>query len=78
MHDDGSHNDFWIIHRFRREKHRNAPVFQNQFISTYALSSTVLPIAQRIKVPIIILNVQPVPAIHYAALNGLGDKGKMC
>jgi L-arabinose isomerase len=47
------------------------------FISTYALSSTVLPIAQRIGVPIIILNVQPVPAIDYATLNALKDKGKM-
>ncbi|MDR3095232.1 MAG: L-fucose/L-arabinose isomerase family protein [Bacteroidales bacterium] len=47
------------------------------FISTYALSSTVLPVAQRINVPIIILNVQPVPAIDYAALNALKDKGKM-
>jgi L-arabinose isomerase len=47
------------------------------FISTYALSSTVLPIAQRVGVPIIILNVQPVSAIDYAALNALKDKGKM-
>ncbi|KAA6332444.1 L-arabinose isomerase [termite gut metagenome] len=47
------------------------------FISTYALSSTVLPIAQRIGVPVIILNVQPVPAIDYAVLNALKDKGKM-
>lgn len=47
------------------------------FISTYALSSTVLPVAQQLNVPIIILNVQPVPAINYAALNALKDKGKM-
>lgn len=47
------------------------------FISTYALSSTVLPIAQRLKVPVILLNVQPVPAIDYAYINGLGDRGKM-
>jgi L-arabinose isomerase len=29
------------------------------FISTYALSSTVLPVVQRLRVPVIILNVQP-------------------
>ena len=33
------------------------------FISTYALSSTILPIAQRIKIPVILLNIQPVAAI---------------
>ena len=32
------------------------------FISTYALSSTVLPIAQRVKVPVVLLNMQPTPA----------------
>ena len=47
------------------------------YISTYALSSTVLPVIQRLNVPVIILNVQPVPAINYAALNALGDRGKM-
>ena len=47
------------------------------FISTYALSSTVLPVVQRLRVPVIILNVQPVAAIDYAALNALGDRGKM-
>jgi len=47
------------------------------YISTYALSSTVLPIAQEVRVPIIVLNVQPVPAIDYEAFNALGDRGKM-
>ena len=47
------------------------------FISTYALSSTILPIAQRIKAPVILLNVQPVPAIDYNYINGLNDRGKM-
>ena len=35
------------------------------FISTYALSSTILPIAQRIKIPVILLNIQPVATINY-------------
>lgn len=47
------------------------------FISTYALSSTVLPLAQRLKVPVILLNIQPVAAIDYDYINGLGDRGKM-
>lgn len=47
------------------------------FISTYALSSTVLPIAQRTKVPVLLLNIQPVAAIDYDYINGLGDRGKM-
>ncbi|MFC2097668.1 arabinose isomerase [Bacteroidota bacterium] len=47
------------------------------YISTYALSSTVLPVAQKLKVPVIILNLQPVPQLDYEAFNKLGDRGKM-
>ncbi len=47
------------------------------YVSTYALSSTVLPVAQKLKVPVIILNLQPVPQLDYKAFNSLGDKGKM-
>ncbi len=47
------------------------------FISTYALSSTVLPVVQRLGVPVVILNLQPVPAIDYDYINGLGDRGIM-
>ena len=47
------------------------------YISTYALSSTVLPVAQKVKVPIIILNLQPVPQLNYEAFNQLNDRGKM-
>lgn len=47
------------------------------YVSTYALSSTVLPVAQKVKVPIIILNLQPVPQLDYEAFNALGDRGKM-
>lgn len=47
------------------------------YVSTYALSSTVLPVAQRTKAPVIILNLQPVPAIDYASFNKLGDMGRM-
>ena len=47
------------------------------YISTYALSSTVLPVAQKVKVPIILLNLQPVAAIDYATFNQLNDRGRM-
>ncbi|HCC86013.1 MAG TPA: arabinose isomerase [Porphyromonadaceae bacterium] len=47
------------------------------YISTYALSSTVLPIAQKVKVPIVLLNLQPVPQLDYEKFNALNDRGKM-
>lgn len=47
------------------------------YISTYALSSTVLPLVQRLKVPVLLLNIQPTPCIDYDYLNGLGDRGLM-
>jgi L-arabinose isomerase len=47
------------------------------YISTYALSHTVLPVAQATKVPIIVLNLQPVPAIDYQKFNSIGDRGVM-
>jgi len=47
------------------------------FISTYALSDTVLPVAQKTQVPIIVLNLQPVSSIDYEAFNAIGDRGVM-
>jgi len=47
------------------------------FISTYALSSTVLPLAQQLAVPIILLNIQPTAAIDYRNLDSMEDRGKM-
>jgi len=47
------------------------------YVSTYALSSTVLPVAQKLKVPVIILNLQPVAELDYDTFNKLGDRGKM-
>ena len=46
-------------------------------VTTYALSSTVLPVVQRARVPVIILNLQPATAIDYAAFNALGDRTQM-
>ncbi len=47
------------------------------YISTYALSSTVLPVAQKLKIPVVVLNLQPVPQMDYEKFNKLGDSGKM-
>jgi L-arabinose isomerase len=47
------------------------------FISTYALSHTVLPVAQRVRVPVIVLNLQPVAALDYERFNAIGDRGVM-
>jgi L-arabinose isomerase len=47
------------------------------YVSTYALSSTVLPVAQSLKVPVIILNLQPVARLDYDEFNRLGDRGRM-
>jgi L-arabinose isomerase len=47
------------------------------YITTYALSSTVLPVVRRAKVPVIILNLQPASAIDYASFNALGNRTAM-
>ncbi len=46
-------------------------------VTTYALSSTVLPVVRRAKVPVIILNLAPGAAIDYAAFNRLPDRTAM-
>jgi L-arabinose isomerase len=46
-------------------------------VTTYALSSTVLPAVRRAKVPVVILNLAPAPAIDYASFNTLGDRTRM-
>lgn len=47
------------------------------YISTYALSSTVLPVAQKCGAPIVVLNLQPTQQLDYQAFAKLGDRGKM-
>jgi L-arabinose isomerase len=46
-------------------------------VATYALSSTVLPVVRRAKVPVVILNLAPGAAIDYAAFNRMRDRGEM-
>ncbi len=47
------------------------------YVTTYALSSTVLPVVRRAGVPVIILNLQPTQTLDYASFNALGDRTKM-
>lgn len=47
------------------------------YVSTYALSSTVLPVVQRAKVPVIILNLAPEASIDYENFNALSDRTQM-
>jgi L-arabinose isomerase len=46
-------------------------------VTTYALSSTVLPVVQRAKVPVIILNLSPAAAINYRSFNRMGNRTAM-
>jgi L-arabinose isomerase len=46
-------------------------------VTTYALSSTVLPVVRRARAPVIILNLSPGMAIDYAKFNVMSDRGKM-
>ncbi len=60
-------------HRFRRED--VDIIFLH--VTTYALSSTVLPVVRRAKVPVIILNLAPEAAIDYESFNQMGDRTTM-
>jgi len=46
-------------------------------VTTYALSSTVLPVVRQAKVPVIVLNLSPGGAIDYKAFNAMADRGRM-
>lgn len=47
------------------------------YVSTYALSSTVLPVVKAARVPVVVLNLQPVPQLDYERFNALADRGVM-
>lgn len=47
------------------------------YVSTYALSATVLPVVQRAGVPVVVLNLQPVGRLDYAAFNALPSREAM-
>jgi L-arabinose isomerase len=46
-------------------------------VTTYALSATVLPVVQRARVPVVVLNLQPDAAIDYDSFNRMGDRTAM-
>lgn len=60
-------------HEFRRQE--VGLIFLHA--TTYALSSTVLPLVRKAGVPVIVLNLSPEAAIDYATFNQLGDRTKM-
>jgi L-arabinose isomerase len=47
------------------------------YVTTYALSATVLPVILRAKVPVILLNLQPAPAIEYGKFNKMASRTEM-
>ncbi|MET0394954.1 MAG: arabinose isomerase, partial [Chitinophagaceae bacterium] len=47
------------------------------YVTTYALSATVLPVVQRAKVPVVILNLSPGPGIDYRSFNAMTDRTAM-
>lgn len=47
------------------------------YATTYALSSTVLPVVQRAQVPVIILNLSPEASIDYESFNKMSDRTRM-
>ncbi len=47
------------------------------YVTTYALSSTILPVVRRAKVPVIVLNFAPAAAINYTEFNRLGNRTRM-
>ncbi len=67
---DNSEKAFEAGHQFRRED--VDIIFL--YATTYALSSTVLPVAQLAKVPFIILNLSPEASIDYNAFNQMQDR----
>lgn len=46
-------------------------------VTTYAVSSTVLPVVRRAGVPVIVLNLQPTASIDLKKFNSLGSRTKM-
>ena len=47
------------------------------YVTTYALSATVLPVVRLAKVPVVVLNLSPEAAIDYKSFNKLKDRTRM-
>ncbi len=67
-----------------QKAHQAADLFASQqveiiflYISTYALSSTVLPVVHKTKAPVVVLNLQPVARLDYDRFNALPSREEM-
>lgn len=47
------------------------------YVTTYALSATVLPVVRRARVPVVVLNLVPDSSLDFAAFNQLKNRTKM-
>jgi L-arabinose isomerase len=70
---DTPEKSLWAGHEFRKAD--VDLIFL--YVTTYALSSTVLPAVRRAKVPVVILNLSPTSAIDYERFNRLGERTEM-
>lgn len=70
---DNPEKAFEAGHRFRKSDANLIFLYS----TTYAFSSTVLPVVQRAKLPVIILNLSPEKSIDYTYFNSLKDKTTM-
>ena len=70
---DSSERAAAVAHQVRREDIDILVIY----VTTYALSATVLPIVRRAKVPVLVLNLQPTAALDYATFNKLPNRTSM-
>ncbi len=70
---DGSERSAEVAHQVRREDIDLLVIY----VTTYALSATVLPIVRRAKVPVLVLNLQPTAALDYERFNALPNRTTM-
>lgn len=70
---DSSERAAEVAHQVRREDIDLLVLY----VTTYALSATVLPIVRRARVPVLVLNLQPSAALDYANFNALPDRTAM-
>jgi L-arabinose isomerase len=70
---DSMEKSIGVAHRCREEDIDILLVY----VTTYALSSVLLPVLRRNKVPVILLNLQPTAAIDYESFNKMTDRVAM-
>jgi L-arabinose isomerase len=70
---DGSARAFAVGHEARAQDVDILVIY----VTTYALSSTILPVVRRTRIPVLVLNLQPTTALDYVAFNALPDRAAM-